>query len=294
MITNLGFIVGVVALAISIAAIIILFHDRSHKRDRAVIEIGQQITNYIDQHIKEISKTAIHRPGLELSLTTQWRFIEKLYNNRFAKAQIARCIAQNHVLDGDVLFLDSGSTTDLITSELLAAKKEKILIHSNNLFAAIHLVGVPDQQFFLLPGKFNDRFAAVYSKEAQVQLDRLGINLFILAATKITWEDGMMMQSDDAESLEFKAHALEAFANNRNARLVIAADMTKYVANDEKGHGILDQKKWISFREKHKERITIVTSSSKSQKLSPEQQVAAEEEINKFSSKGIRVDYAKT
>src|SRR5258705_6637509 len=127
------------------------------ERDIAVKNIEGRLERFIEAKLQELAlNSAGIRPDLSLYLTSQWRFVEKIFHYRFEKSLIAKKVVAAYVVEGSSLLIDSGSTTDLITSELLIQKKPNVQVNSNNVFAAMHLVGTSAVTFRLLPGQFNE------------------------------------------------------------------------------------------------------------------------------------------
>lgn len=124
----------------------------------------------------------------------------------------------------------------------------------------MHLVGTCAVPFDLLPGRFSDIYAAVYSPEANRQIDQMGFNLFILAATAIRFESGIMVHIGDDDNYEFKRTALMRFVRTPESKLLIAVDPSKFFEPIDKHRGVVSPKEWSDILSKTASRIVIVTS----------------------------------
>jgi hypothetical protein len=192
------------------------------------------------------------------------------------------------------VLLDSGSTTDLVTQELLEGPANNVHVRSNNIFAAMHLVGTKAIDFYLYAGRFSDHFAAVYSKEALAQIsNQSDFDLFILAATTFRFDSGIMVHMDDSENDDFKREALIAFerslASPSPSQLLIAVDPSKFLVPTNYHKGVVEERKWKDIISKAKNRMIIVTSPLPGG-LSANHRALITREIEKFKSAGIRVD----
>jgi DeoR/GlpR family transcriptional regulator of sugar metabolism len=298
---DIGTLLGIILALIAILLVLIF---RVFDRDRKVEGIqfrletfnksADKFLNTASDILKEaqmVHANSQHlRPDFSIFLANQWRFIEKIFHYRYEKNKIAEKIVEKHIEQGARVFLDSGSTTDLVTAALLWRPITNVEIHSNNVFAAMHLAGIKDIPFFLFPGRFNDRFAAVYSDEANNLVDQLGLSLFILATTAFTFDVGITVHEDDNNNYEFKRKALLTFFKKQeNSKLIIAIDASKFF-EPVKGHkGIVTVDEWNKIKSEAANRIVIVTSKC-SLDFSTTQCVCVEQEIVKFRNAGIQVD----
>ncbi len=283
-------VLTIVAFIFSALALMAVLFRWVSERDIAVKNIESRLERFIDAKLQELAiKSSSIRPDLGLYLTSQWRFVEKIFHYRFEKSLIAKKLVMSHIADGTSLLLDSGSTTDLITSELLLQKKPNVQVHSNNVFAAMHLVGTSLVTFRLLPGLFNEKFAAVYSEDADRQIEHLPVNLYVLAAVRFSSLDGLMVAVDDEENQRFKSCALRAFSRNKASRLVVAVDASKFV-EDRSGYvGAVPQAEWQAILRRESRRIAIVTNPAP-RTFTDQQRLAFEREVSLFEGAGIVVD----
>jgi DeoR/GlpR family transcriptional regulator of sugar metabolism len=235
--------------------------------------------------------TASHhlRPELSAYLVNQWQFVEKTFRNRYEKHDICRRIVVQNIEEGNCILLDSGSSVDLVTYELLTAKLKKVRVFSNNVFAAIHLVGTKEITFNLFAGDFSEKFAAVYSKEFNNRIETLPIGVYILAATAIRFGKGVMVNKQDRDNADFKSAVLQAFARSEESKLIIAVDATKFIEPTDKHQPVVSADEWADLLSTHSDRIIVVTSH-----LRPDadraQAAAVDQELRRFRSAGIEVD----
>lgn len=294
---DLGTILGAIA-------IILFLADKTFKKEREVDNIKSQMEKILEKcdeylnQAKEIIKNSKElaishhlRPELSIFVTKQWEFVEKTFHNRFEKHSICRRIVMNFINSDTNILLDSGSTVDLITFELLTSDKSNINVLSNNVFAAMHLIGERRISFRLLSGLFNDRYAATYSDEAISQIQLQDFSIIILAATAINFRSGIMVYKGDEENLKFKKTALNKFRKSMGTKLIIAVDATKFTNSEEKDicTEVLPENEWTSLRDRLSSRIIIVTSH-----MRPETDVSKraefDREIESFKAVGIAID----
>lgn len=288
---------------IGLAAFVLVIVLRVIDRDRAVSRIESRFESFV-KNSEKIMTTADeilekskylktlqpHRPELSLYLSNQWKFIEKIFRNRYEKHLICMKIVEDYIDSNTSVLLDSGSTVDLITSEILNSTYEKVDVHSNNVFAAMHLVGTDKVNFHLFSGIFSERFAAVYSRESINSLDKLGIKVFILATTNFRFKDGVMVHKDDPYNLEFKRAILETFIKSKNTKLIIPLDVTKFIGKMDKHQGVVEDI-WLNMLNSKCDDIIIMTSTiPKEMRIYDEDKVLMiENEIKKFLDAGVNI-----
>lgn len=285
-------IVGSLGLVMSIIALVTIFIIRQNAQQIALRDIASELEFFIKNRLEEIRTSGQYlRPDLSIFLTAQWKFIEKVYRYRFEKSIIAKKIVLLQLKDNDKTLLDSGSTTDLVTAELLDSKLLNFQVYSNNVFAAMHLVGDSRVRLHLLPGLFNERFAAVYSQKANIGMDEYGINTFILAAAAFNFTNGPLVEKADTENREFKHSALKLFEKDSTTKLIFAVDASKFLPADQNYIGVQDSKEWIHLREAHAKRIFIITNQPP-QSFTEEENNIYKNEIKAFRDIGIEVHNA--
>lgn len=133
------------------------------------------------------------------------------------KQIIAKTISRM-VKDGSTLFINSGTTTKLIASELKIRKNLSIV--TNSLDVASILGNVPSFRVILLGGEINVNYRFTYGSDAQEQLGRFKSDWAILSI------DGI-----DSISGITTSHAEEAIIDRmmmeRTSQTIIAADHSK-------------------------------------------------------------------
>lgn len=301
---NIDTILGAIGSLTGIIAIFLVIILRGFDREQIVKATETRLETFnrtarehldlasnISKEIQESRSAAQSlRPDLSMFLATQWRFIEKIFRYRYEKHSIARKIATRYVDDNrKLILLDSGSTTDLITSELLVCPINNVHVYSNNVFAAMHLVGTDEVTFHLFQGRFSERFAAVYSAEANNRIDQLGINLFILAAVALRFSTGIMVHDDDEDNYMFKQEALKAFMKAPESQLLIAVDTSKFFEPTDRHRGVVSPDEWKDIISKAASRIVVVTSPP-APDFDVTQRAQVETEIASFRRAGIKVD----
>lgn len=300
---NLETILSLLGLFIGSSAFIATFllHAVRSERQRTLIEANLQNFNKNSDKILENSRKILQqanqlsddahrlRPELSTYLAHQWEFIEKTFHNRFEKHDICRRIVEKRIESNNSILLDSGSSVDLVTYELLTSGLEDVHVYSNNVFAAIHLVGTKKITFNMFGGVFSDKFAATYSPASNNRIRELPIKAFIIAATAFRFDSGIMVNKKDKDNADFKKAALEAFKRSKTSRLVIAVDATKFIEPTEDHQPVVTREEWSELISSHSSRIIIVTTSMRSN-IDHDVVVEFEQEIKKFKDVGVQVD----
>lgn len=303
--TVFAIVLGVLALVISLIALVVHFVERSAIREakmerlQAGIEQFRESADRMLENSKmllntwdQISAGQLMAPDLGTLLANQWEFVVKTFQNRYQKHDICRRIVARYVPANGTLLLDSGSSVDLVTFELLHRHSGDLNVFSNNLFAAMHLIGTKVVTFHLLGGRFSNRFAATYSDESTAKIADLGINVFMLAATALRFDRGIMVHRGDNDNRSFKASVLRAFAGQPQTTLIIAVDHTKFIQPTDNHQTVVDEIEWTQICTDHASRIVLVTT------LPPEAMQSAErdailEQINLFKDAGVTVDLGR-
>lgn len=300
--TVVAIVLSLLALVIGVIALVAHFVDRSAIRDAAMerlqagiegfsqtadrmLENSRMLLNTLDQ----ISAGQHMAPELGTLLANQWEFIVKTFQNRYQKHDICRRIVAEYVPENGTLLLDSGSSVDLVTFELLHRRAGDLHVFSNNLFAAMHLIGTRAVTFHLLGGRFSNRFAATYSHESTGRIGDLGINVFILAATALRHDSGIMVHRGDNENQSFKACSLRAFAEQPQSTLIIAVDHSKFIQPTDLHQSVVEQEEWTKICQDHAGRIVLVTTNPP-EGMSPEKREQIMQQIRLFRGAGMKVD----
>jgi len=133
------------------------------------------------------------------------------------KEAIARTIAKM-IKDGDTLFINSGTTTQLIAAELRAHNNLNIV--TNSISVAMTMATVASFRVFLLGGEINPQYGFTYGGDAQEKLASYHADHAILAIDGIGNEGGIT--THHAEEAVLDRMMIRGAAN-----VIIAADHTK-------------------------------------------------------------------
>lgn len=261
--------------------------DNLAASSKLITDLATAISNYITE-----AHSTTDGPDFTAFVSNQWRIFDRMARYRHEKLAICRHIVSNHVHSGDSILLDSGSTTDQITSELIRRNEGSVRIFSNNVLAALHTTGTSVLRFSLLPGEFFQRSWAVYSEEAVQRIDQLGINLFIMAAAALRFGLGVMVRDGEEGNRRFKERCFEAFQSRRDTRLILAVDCSK-LCEPTSGHNpVISPKGWRLLLRENVERMTLVTCNPP-QDLPSRQRSAIIEQLSQFEASGMSVELAK-
>ncbi len=133
------------------------------------------------------------------------------------KEAIAKAIA-SMIRDGDTIFINSGTTTQLVASELRSL--DNLNIVTNSLSVAMALGNIASFRVILLGGEINTKYGFTYGADAQEKLALYHADWAILSVDGIGAENGITTY-----------HAEEAILDrmmiNAAARTIVAADSTK-------------------------------------------------------------------
>lgn len=133
------------------------------------------------------------------------------------KRELASQAAQL-IQDGDTLFINSGTTTELVAKELQVRKNLNIV--TNSLSLATALGNIPSFRVILLGGAINSQYGFTYGADTQDHLNRFSADWAILSI------DGISNEGEIST-----CHAEEAIINrimiSRAKQVLIVADSTK-------------------------------------------------------------------
>ena len=176
--------------------------------------------------------------------------------NTNEKTAIANMVA-DQVKDGDVLFINSGTTMKFVANALKTKKNLNIV--TNSIDVALNSGSTPNFRVILLGGEINSQHRFIHGNIALTQLEGYHADVAILALNGISGVDGLTT-----------FHPEEVPINNmmmqHATRTIIAADHTKI------GHT-----GFTSFGD-FKHDITLVTDNK-----------ANEDTLNNLTSKGIHI-----
>jgi len=140
-------------------------------------------------------------------------FEERKMKNNDRKRSISRAAAKL-VEDGDIIYIDSGTTAMYLVDFLEHKKNVTILTH--NLNAIMRALPFPDLQIICLPGTLERKTNSFVSGETSRVLERYNIQKAFLAAAGVT-STGDVTNSSPTE-FEIKRAALE---NSNYAYLLV-------------------------------------------------------------------------
>ncbi len=145
-------------------------------------------------------------------------FEQRKMTNSNVKKEICREAAEI-VEDGDIIFIDSGSTTMYLPDYL--ADRKNVTVITNNLNAIVRGVQLPDTQFFCLPGTLDRRTNSFVTADTAKTLARFNIKKAFIAAAGIS-EAGDISNSSPLE-FEVKKAAMA-----HSAKKYLVADSSKF------------------------------------------------------------------
>lgn len=180
-------------------------------------------------------------------------FEERKMRNNERKRAICRKAAEM-VNDGDVIYIDSGTTAMYLVDFLEERKNITILTH--NLNAVMRAIPYPDLQIICLPGSLDRKTNSFVSAETGRILARYNIQKAFLAAAGVT-ANGDVTNSSPLE-FEIKRAALE---NSLHAYLLV--DSSKYGKSSLLTYAsITDMEKVIVDEEADKALIELCTQNN--------------------------------
>lgn len=192
-------------------------------------------------------------------------FWEKLAVQRAHKFLISYTIARGHIEDGDTIILDSGTTIAELP-QYLNEKKPRVTVYTNNLLAAIQVV--PPAEGFdcrVLAGRIDPLYGATYDSPAiAAVLAGIRASKIILAATRLSVEDGPMVRASDVNNTVFKNELVrKALLDPGDPVLMVAVDWTKLkrplsLEGGDEYNAVLPQADWNSVMNTH--RFLLVTT----------------------------------
>ena len=162
-----------------------------------------------DGYVERISGGAVYL-GDGASLRTD---IPKLHE----KEEIAEKVVAM-IKDGDTVFINSGTTTEVVASALMV--RHGLNIVTNSLAAAAALRGASSFRIIMLGGELNAQYGFTYGADAEEKLGSIHADWAILSVDGVSADSGITTY-----------HAEEAAINRimieRSERALITADYTK-------------------------------------------------------------------
>ncbi len=133
------------------------------------------------------------------------------------KREIAEMAAQL-IRDGDTLFINSGTTTQLVAQALKT--KRNLSVVTNSLSVATELGSVPSFRVILLGGSINSQFRFTYGADTQDHLNRFGADWAILSVDGVS-ENGEISTCHAEEAI------IDRIMISRAKQVLVVADSTK-------------------------------------------------------------------
>ena len=133
------------------------------------------------------------------------------------KSEIAEMAAEL-IRDGDTLFINSGTTTQLVAQALKT--KRNLSVVTNSLSVATELGSVPSFRVILLGGSINSQFRFTYGADTQDHLNRFGADWAILSVDGVS-ENGEISTCHAEEAI------IDRIMISRAKQVLVVADSTK-------------------------------------------------------------------
>ena len=196
--------------------------------------------NTVRRDIPEILETGEFKKiygGITYSPNTYLKsFSERHVNNLELKQQIARKAA-SYVSDGDIIFIDSGTTTYHMIEHLKDRKDITILSHSLEVFTRSALY--PDLRVVSLPGDLDHKTLSFAGLNTTKYLENYNISKAFIATAGLSAQNGLTNSSP--KEFEIKQTILQKSREN-----YVLADHTKFqivslltFSNFENVHGVI-------------------------------------------------------
>jgi len=124
------------------------------------------------------------------------------------------------VKPGDVVMIDSGSTTTQFARALAAKVAGDITVLTNSLSVATALVDIASVRVILCPGDLNGRERGIYGPDTVAFIDRYYADLGFIGASGLT--------VDGPTDVESRACSIKRAMVERTSRTVLLVDSTKF------------------------------------------------------------------
>lgn len=154
---------------------------------------------------------------IEFGAAFQFKPIE--VRNQDLKESIASC-ASSLIRDGDTIFINSGSTTYCVASQL--RQKKNLSIVTNSIAIAMILADIPTFRIKLLGGNINSQFMFLFGHDSLEQLSTYRANKTILSVSGFSCLDYGVTTYHPEEA------SLDRLMMERSRETIIVADSTKY------------------------------------------------------------------
>ena len=158
--------------------------------------------------------------------------IEERMSTLSEEKRMIGALAANQASDGDVVFLDAGSTIPYIVEGL--AQKKDITIVTNSLPVLNYAAGHPSLRVIVLGGNLNDRLVSFVSYPVDRRLDRINIDVAFMSATGVSLRSGLSIY-------EYDAISVKEVVIKRGAKIVLLADHSKFGVSATWSYAALDK-----------------------------------------------------
>jgi len=133
-------------------------------------------------HLMRVQGGAVRSPGVvETGSRSQIAYAAQKQSIGHAIAQLVR--------DGDTLFINSGTTSEIVALELAARRNLNIV--TNSLNVAARLGAVPSFRVLLVGGEINAQYGFTHGGDAQEQLSKYQADWAILSVDGISAKGGI-------------------------------------------------------------------------------------------------------
>lgn len=143
---------------------------------------------------------------------------QRMEENAEAKMRIARAAAE-FVSDGDILFIDSGTTSCYVARQLV--ERHALTVITNSLQVATELGGINDNRLFLAAGEMDYEYRAFSDASAQKYVAGFTPHLAILSVGAISLDRGLMDFHPGEATMSRIAYAT-------SQKVLLGADASKF------------------------------------------------------------------
>jgi len=153
-----------------------------------------------------------------LAPTLEGPLSHRMVENADAKMRIARAAAE-FVSDGDILFIDSGTTSCYVARQLV--DRRSLTVITNSLQVAADLGGINGNHLFLAGGEMDYSYRAFYDATAQAYAAGFSPHLSILSVGGISTDRGLMDFHPGEAAMSRIAYAT-------SKKVLLGADASKF------------------------------------------------------------------
>lgn len=158
--------------------------------------------------------------------------IEERMSTLSEEKRIIGTLAASQASDGDVVFLDAGSTIPYVVESL--AQKQDITIVTNSLPVLNYAAAYPNLRVIALGGNLNTRLFSFVSYPADKRLERININVAFMSATGVSLRSGLSIY-------EYDAISVKEIVIKSEAKIVLLVDHSKFGVSATWSYATLDK-----------------------------------------------------